>query len=54
MKWEYKVFNSADVDTATLQNDLDIQGKEGWELVGFAVKEANYLSYTYIFKRPLK
>lgn len=55
MQFEYKVlrfterhFLSGQLDTAALEKELDLHGKEGWELVNMIASGSIYA----IFKKP--
>ena len=57
MRWEYKVvdISASFKSISRVENDIEeecnILGQEGWELVNFAI---GGVSYILIFKRPLR
>lgn len=46
-KWEYKIYNSL-----LTQDELNILGKKGWELISYT-NTVNFL-HKYIFKRKIQ
>ena len=59
--WEYKTIykGSHDVDLHNMQQFLNTEGKEGWELVQVISKPNRtdpfyFSSHTFIFKKPTK
>ena len=57
MRWEYKVvgISASFKSISRVENDMEeecnILGKEGWELVNFVI---GGVSYILIFKKPLR
>lgn len=52
MKWEYKLIRSG-LDNPYPEFDIQMAGKDGWELVTVNSNESHTRYYFY-FKRPIK